>query len=785
MTKDELNAATTLDAARFYLDHHIKPVPVPRLGNHKGPAKPGWETHDYEPKDFVVNIGDDELNIGAKLGLEVAKDRFLFDVDIDMKLPDKLTTYPGAAEVVAELLPQVPWVFGRRSAARCHLMGLSSAPITTTKYAGLQQASLIEVRGLAKKKTPQITIVPPGVHYSQERLTFEKLDDLRFASPIDAVPLAQAVKHAAVALAILRVWPALGSRHDARLAFSKVLHEAQLPDSTCRAILIAVNRATGSNWADVAQCFQDTISKDPKKTLGAKWIIDHLLDDGQATLTIIDKILGRNAQAPDFNVTDIDLKTLTPAIWTRIDETNKPVRQCLQGGVPVRVVRLPDGDNPDQRRPTWVFQALELDKLRNEVAAQAVFSVKVRKGYKQVVPPSVLITDMLATEPTRIPLPVVSRIIYAPILAPDGTIQLEAGYQKATGTFYVPDPHLMVLPVAELPSPNDVQCAVRIIKGPLQDFPFETDSDRTHAVALFLLPFVRNLVDGPTPLYLIKKALAGEGATLLSDTLLFPAVGTDIAKLTSVDSNDEWRKTLTSTLLDGPAVVAIDNVRELVSPILASAITDRVWQQRILGVSRNAILPVECVWVATGINPVLHTELMRRIVPCTLNSGQERPWERSAFTIPDLPAWTRQHRGDMIWAALTLARSWYVAGRPKGDKSLGMFENWAHVVGGILKHAGFTGFLANLTTLYESADVEGDAVRWFYEQWNAQHQGDAVHIPEVALWALNANSPLHMLLTSKTDRGISTQFGLWVRSLMNTTSVPLPAAQPVDTEIPF
>jgi hypothetical protein len=55
------------------------------------------------------------------------------------------------------------------------------------------------------------------------------------------------------------------------------------------------------------------------------------------------------------------------------------------------------------------------------------------------------------------------------------------------------------------------------------------------------------------------------------------------------------------------------------------------------------------------------------------------------------------HRGDLIAALLVLARYWFLNGRPKPKKvrSLGSFETWCNVVGGILELAGVEGFLGN------------------------------------------------------------------------------------------
>jgi hypothetical protein len=82
------------------------------------------------------------------------------------------------------------------------------------------------------------------------------------------------------------------------------------------------------------------------------------------------------------------------------------------------------------------------------------------------------------------------------------------------------------------------------------------------------------------------------------------------------------------------------------------------------------------------------------------------------------------HRGELIAALLTMARSWYAAGRPTPQKSLprmGSFQSWVEVVGGILHFVGLTNFLDNLDDLYAQAD--SDAQQWaaFLHAWQATY----------------------------------------------------------------
>jgi hypothetical protein len=301
---------------------------------------------------------------------------------------------------------------------------------------------------------------------------------------------------------------------------------------------------------------------------------------------------------------------------------------------------------------------------------------------------------------------------------------------------------------------------------PLTDFPFVDQASKAHALGLLLLTFVRDCVNGPTPLHLVKKSIAGEGATLLTDTLLAPALGTDIARLSEIEDDDEWRKEITSTLMEGPSALVFDNMRNLTSKVLAKLFTDTRWKARILGVSKTVEVDVSAVLAATGINPVLHQELTRRSIPIEINSGSPRPWLRTnGFSIPNLKEWNGENRAVMIHAALTLARHWFASGQPKGAWRLGMYESWSEVIGGILGAAGIEGLGENLGSFYETADVEGDAVQQFIAEWDERHGPSPVKIGDLSLWALQPDSALIGFLKAGSAHLLNQTFGLFVPSL--------------------
>jgi hypothetical protein len=249
------------------------------------------------------------------------------------------------------------------------------------------------------------------------------------------------------------------------------------------------------------------------------------------------------------------------------------------------------------------------------------------------------------------------------------------------------------------------------------------------------LPFARDLIDGPTPLHLFEKPSPGTGATLLVDMLSLPATGRALATMTEGRDEDEWRKRITAKLRSGSTFILIDNLRRrLDSAAVSAGITSPAWEDRILGVSEVTRLPVRCVWMATGNNPAVSTEIARRTVRVRMDAKLDRPWLRDGFKHDNLRQWAADHRGQLVWAALTMVRAWIARGRPTGKKTLGMFERWSEVMGGILEVAGIPGFLSNLVEFYEESDAEGATWRAFLAAWWERHGESETTVKD--LWVI-------------------------------------------------
>ena len=404
-----------------------------------------------------------------------------------------------------------------------------------------------------------------------------------------------------------------------------------------------------------------------------------------------------------INTTDRYLRDISADSWNAIVSLNSPPTLFQRGHYPVDIVGDDDG------RP--VIRTLDQASFTGHLDRRANFYRKTKNGSKPTFPPKDPVKDMMAA--AQLPLPIIRGIIGAPTFVPPELLITTPGYQAETRFFLYLDPGLSIPTVSLEPNEEELTAAKRLILDEyLGDFPFAGDADRAHAIAASVQPFLRPLIQGPTPLYLIWSTRAGTGKGLLADAVSFPASGRRPSIMTEpVKYEDEWRKRLTAKLLQGPQFILIDNItRRVDSANLAAVLTSEVWEDRILGRSQMATLPVDCTWLATANNPMLSEEIARRTVSIRLVPSTPRPWERTDFRHPNLRRWAREHRGELIWANLTLIQAWIAAGKPHGEQILGSFESWAEVMGGILMVAGISGFLTDREDVY--ADVQDEGAEW-------------------------------------------------------------------------
>ncbi|MDQ3730066.1 MAG: hypothetical protein M3355_10820 [Actinomycetota bacterium] len=430
--------------------------------------------------------------------------------------------------------------------------------------------------------------------------------------------------------------------------------------------------------------------------------------------------------------------------WHALMETNDAdePRVLVRGNELVRMTERGD------------LEPFVVDNLTDLLSRAAQFNQSPQGGSRAVDPPSSVVRALLARDSGEyMDAPRVDRVVDVPVLTADGSLLERPGHHAGSKLYYRPADGLEHLRQPDRLTTEDVEQARDMLIGEdglFIDFEFADEASRAHAVALLLLPFVREFIgSGSTPLHAALAHDVGSGKTLLAQAALLPGCGL-VPVTTGTGSEEEWRKKITALLLRAPGAVLLDNLSgELDSGSLAAALTSGTWSDRILGESREVSLEIRNTWAVTGNNLSLTREMTRRTVACFLDPGEVRPADRSPdeFAHPDLLGWAMENRRELVRAALTLIRHWlegpvglveggYVYLRtgeaPRhSETAKGSFGRWAGVIGGILEAAEIDGFLTNERELAASADEDTADAREFLAAWHA-HTQESMEFKDIA-----------------------------------------------------
>ncbi len=408
---------------------------------------------------------------------------------------------------------------------------------------------------------------------------------------------------------------------------------------------------------------------------------------------------------PRVIITNRQLREVVADAWAAIHRANRqgPAPTVYRrGGALVEVQRTEQGPRIVALSAPALLarlcEAADWVKLRRATAHEPTES-----GYVEVDadrPPQAVVDVMAAAPDER--LPVLEGLVLGPIVDAAGAIQAEPGYHASARVLNV-GPRLALV---EGPAP---EAARLLLDHWLGDFPFAAPSDRAHALALVLTPFVRRLVDGACPGFLVEAPTPGSGKSLLAELAGTVALGSPPAPTPLARQEEERRKALLSALASGRPMVLLDNVSGgIADPTLEGILTAYpAWTDRDLGRIAELTVPAMSVFAITGNNATLSTDMARRVCRIRLDPATDRPGERTGFRLPDVRRWTRDNRALLVSAALSIVRAWLAAGRPYAGPRLGSFERFSEVIGGCLQVAQVDGFLGDRDALFRESDRDG------------------------------------------------------------------------------
>ena len=385
------------------------------------------------------------------------------------------------------------------------------------------------------------------------------------------------------------------------------------------------------------------------------------------------------------------------------------------------------------------MRELSVNSLR-PVVARRVDWIKWR-GVEDIVravpvnPTKEFLGSMLEDSTIVDELPPIKAVVKTPFWAKVGnktTLVHENGYHRDVQVVMNMDPRLAesVEKMDLDPSAKWVRRAIDIIDDMIEKFPFVADADRAAFYAALILPFVRDLIPGPTPIHLIGAPVHGSGKTLLAKAISMVACGTlgesgNGYSLISVsktrDGNAELEKEIATRMRSTPRVMVIDNIAHTIdSSKIASQITEYPnFVNRLMGGNNEINVPNRSLWIMTANNPTASDEIADRIVPIWIDPHCERPRDRTD-DFKDLYSWIPANRPALVWAALTLVAHWVASGAEDGPVHLGSFDRWASVVSGILDCSGIEGLLDNRKEFLDSASDDTGMFVGVVHQWAGQ-----------------------------------------------------------------
>lgn len=324
----------------------------------------------------------------------------------------------------------------------------------------------------------------------------------------------------------------------------------------------------------------------------------------------------------------------------------------------------------------------------------------------------------------------------SPFLRRDGTVCDVSGYDPSSG--YLVDCRVDVPKVADAPTQADARKALATLLDLFCDFPFVPGDKASRYVpiaAILTLLVVPGLDGANVPAFLVDANTPGVGKSLMIDVVCliatgFPAPRQDWGK------PEEMAKVLGAAVLEGADLVAFDNISKIA---FGGAMLDMLLtcagrcKPRVLGKSEAPEMLWRGTILGTGNNIIVEGDTRRRTLLCRQQTELENPEDREGFKYPELKAYVKEHRGELLAAALTILRAHAVAGRPAcGVRRLGSFEEWSTTVASAIAWAGGANVLDAMPRAETSDDPRLSAIRVLLEAWDTMGAGYPMRIGVVA-----------------------------------------------------
>jgi len=321
-------------------------------------------------------------------------------------------------------------------------------------------------------------------------------------------------------------------------------------------------------------------------------------------------------------------------------------------------------------------------------------------------------------------LPELKGCASSPTLRLDGSLLCTPGYDPKTGLYLIATPHVSV---PERPSRSQAEQALESLKCFFSGVPFTGQQKGDRLPLSVVIASLQGAILRPVlptvPGVGITAPAAGTGKSYLVNVISQIVTGRPVETMNVSNRPEEFRKAFGAKLFGAPPIVSLDNVESgLSGALLAQALSEPVVEDRLLCKSEMLRISPTTAIFATGNNLQIKGDLTRRFLICQLDSGVERPEDRTFRR--DMLGEAKRRRDELISAALTIARYGFQMQDQGHHRGFPGFQDWYRLVARPLVDLGLPDPVDSLALARET-DTEQEELETLMAAWWAKY-GDQV-----------------------------------------------------------
>lgn len=295
-------------------------------------------------------------------------------------------------------------------------------------------------------------------------------------------------------------------------------------------------------------------------------------------------------------------------------------------------------------------------------------------------------------------------VTHVPMPRKDGTLITQPGFDRDSGYLYLPT--LDVPPIPDDVRGAPLQWATAYLEYLVAEFRWAGAHDKANFFGMLLTPLLRLLTPPPYKFGIIGAHQPGSGKSLLSSIITTVHGGVFRAEMPT--EGPELEKLLLSILLTTTApVVLFDNLSGTVrSSHLAGLLTSADYSGRVLGLSHNASVPNNRLWIGNGNNVALGGDMPRRTLWSVIDPGTPDPHLKT-FAL-NIPEFLRDNRANILRALLIWIEHWRQMGGQVQSIAGDSYSVWIATVREILSVAGVSGTFDHQDSVQQKTGTDDD-----------------------------------------------------------------------------